>query len=59
MRFSNCIETFGELDKRVQCLIERLRGLMAGTSEIEKWLWRAEELITTEPKWKIKVCFYF
>ena len=54
-RFDNCISSFHELENWTKLLIERMEHHASVSMEAEKWLRKAEEVITTEPKWKIQV----
>ena len=54
-RFDNCISSFLELENWTKSLIEKIERNTLVSMEAEKWLRKAEEIIITEPKWKIQV----
>lgn len=58
-RFDISMSSLNEIERSTQSFNERLKIHTAFLRDVEKWLRKAEEIIVTEPKWKIQVCFYF
>ena len=54
-RFDVCMTSFHNLENEIGSLNEKLKQHGLVSRDAEKWLRRAEENITTEPKWKVQV----
>ena len=46
---------FEEFECFVENLLEQRQNHLSGVRDLERWLRRAEEILTTQPKWKIQV----
>ena len=54
-RFDVCIASFNDLVNVIGSLNEKLKHHGSVIKDVEKWLRKAEEIIATEPKWKVQV----
>ena len=51
--------SFEEFECFVENLLEKRQNHSSGVRDLERWLRRAEEIVTTQPKWKIQVLNIF
>ncbi len=54
-RFEKCSNDFEEFENSVVVINENVQKHQFGVQSLEGWLRRSEEVIVTEPKWKIQV----
>ena len=54
-RFDVCMSSFKELSKWIENVNEMMSRHTSVSMDAEKWLRKAEEIITTEPRWKVQV----
>ena len=54
-RFNVCISSFNDFEKSIETLNEKVKNHTSVSNGVENWLRKAEEIITSEPKWKVQV----